>query len=170
MKIRWGLLSVILSCGCVAGPDDFVADSTRETDESQIATQNSESDSPEIVQAANVRLESNADFRATPSGLKYRIIRDGKGRRPNKNSTVTCHYRGWLDNGKEFDSSYGKKAATFPLDGVIKGWTEGLQLIQEGGKIELEIPSELGYGAKGQPPTIPGGATLHFEVELFKVR
>ncbi len=168
MKICWGLLSVVFCCGCIAGPDDFTSASSTEADSSQIAAQNAESS--EIVQTANVKIEGNADFRTTSSGLKYRVIRAGKGRKPNKNSTVTCHYRGWLDNGKEFDSSYGKKAATFPLNGVIQGWTEGLQLIQEGGKIELEIPSDLGYGAKGQPPIIPGGATLHFEVELFKVR
>lgn len=81
------------------------------------------------------------------------------------------HYRGWLDDGTEFDSSYKRnKPATFPLKGVVAGWTEGLQLIAKGGKIELEVPSYLGYGASGHPPTIPGGATLHFEIKLLDVQ
>ncbi|MBT5019128.1 MAG: FKBP-type peptidyl-prolyl cis-trans isomerase, partial [Planctomicrobium sp.] len=69
------------------------------------------------------------------------------------------------------DSSYSRnQTSTFPLSDVIKGWTEGLQLIQEGGMIELEIPSSMGYGPKGSPPSIPPNATLHFDIELFKVR
>ncbi|MCA8998333.1 MAG: FKBP-type peptidyl-prolyl cis-trans isomerase [Planctomycetaceae bacterium] len=114
---------------------------------------------------------SSGDMRATNSGLKYKIIRKGTGARPNTNSTVLAHYRGWLDDGTEFDSSYKRGEPTeFPLRGVIGGWTEGLQLINEGGKIELEIPSDLGYGDQGMPLAgIPGGATLHFEIELVKV-
>ncbi len=85
---------------------------------------------------------------------------------------MRVHYRGTLDDGKTFDSSYGKTggAITFPLSGVIKGWTEGLQLIGEGGMIELEIPSELGYGKVGISGTIPPDATLHFIVELLEVK
>src|SRR5690606_25796618 len=109
-------------------------------------------------QVALASAESRSGFMTTRSGLKYRIIEAGKGRRPNKNSTVTAHYRGWLDDGTEFDSSYKRgRAMSFSLSGVVEGWTEGLQLIQEGGKIELEIPSDLGYGPAGRPPTIPGG-------------
>lgn len=164
MTYRWGFANLVLcwalvfSPGCATGPGDVAV--TEPSAES------------EIVQVSNNEPSGSGkgEFLSTASGLKYKVIKEGKGRRPNANSTVTCHYRGWLDNGKEFDSSYGKNAATFPLSGVIKGWTEGLQLIQEGGKIELEIPSELGYGASGSPPAIPPGATLHFEVELFKVR
>ncbi len=113
---------------------------------------------------------SGAEFQTTPSGLKYKILSPGTGKQPVATSSVTCHYRGWLDNGKEFDSSIGGDPIEFPLNRVIPGWTEGLQLIKEGGKIELEIPSELGYGKRGAPPVIPGGATLHFEVELIKVK
>lgn len=110
-------------------------------------------------------------FTKTPSGLQYKIIKPGMGRKPTAADTVVCHYKGWLDDGTEFDSSYKRgEPATFPLSGVIRGWTEGLQLIAEGGEIELLIPSRLGYGAAGSPPTIPGGATLHFTVELQKVR
>jgi len=89
---------------------------------------------------------------------------------PTAADTVTVHYRGWLDDGKEFDSSYERSMpATFGLGGVIKGWTEGLQLIGVGGMLELEIPSELGYGPRGQGGTIPPDATLHFIVELLKI-
>ncbi len=111
------------------------------------------------------------EFTATPSGLKYRIRRKSEGKKPAATDAVVAHYRGWLDDGKEFDSSYKRGEPTpFPLNGVIPGWTEGLQLIGEGGMIELEIPSELGYGAGGFPPDIPPGATLHFIVELVKVQ
>ena len=162
------LLIVLLSVGCVAGPDDFA--SNEESDFSTI-----EPDATaEIKQVAAVELpamEERGEFTTTSSGLKYRIIREGKGRKPNKTSNVTCHYKGWLDNGTVFDSSYDRGQATsFALNQVVDGWTEGIQLIQEGGAIELEIPSDLGYGDSGRPPTIPGGATLHFDVELIKVR
>lgn len=113
---------------------------------------------------------SQPAFQQTKSGLKYKIVKAGEGKQPTAASTVVCHYRGWLDNGKEFDSSKGGDPLTFPLKGVIAGWTEGLQLIKEGGKIELEIPSALGYGKRGYPPVIPGDATLHFEVELLQVK
>src|SRR5690606_19620840 len=109
-------------------------------------------------------------FQTTASGLKYRVLAAGSGKAPAATNSVTCHYRGWLDNGDEFDSSFGGAPVTFPLNRVIPGWTEGLQLVQEGGRIELEIPSNLGYGPRGMPPVIPGGATLHFEVELIGVK
>lgn len=110
------------------------------------------------------------EFLTTASGLRYRIIKEGSGRAPLPNSKVTCHYRGWLDDGTEFDSSYKRnKPAEFSLKNVVPGWTEGLQLIAKGGKIELEVPASLGYGPGGRPPTIPGGATLHFEIELLHV-
>ncbi len=114
---------------------------------------------------------SNDEFTKTPSGLKYKVLEGGEGKAPTAASTVVCHYKGWLDNGEEFDSSYKRnEPATFPLNGVIRGWTEGLQLIKEGGKIELEIPADLGYGDRGAPPVIPAGATLHFIVELIEVK
>lgn len=111
------------------------------------------------------------EFTKTDSGLKYRVLRKGSDKMPTAKNTVVCHYKGWLDNGKEFDSSYKRnEPAEFPLGGVIKGWTEGLQLIGEGGKIELEIPSQLGYGARGAGRDIPPNSTLHFIVELKKVK
>ena len=84
---------------------------------------------------------------------------------------MTVNYRGWLDDGTEFDSSYKRSEPTsFPLGGVIKGWTEGLQLIGVGGMLELEIPSELGYGANGSGGSVPPDATLHFIVELLSIQ
>lgn len=119
----------------------------------------------------NVRDVEPGEFITTVSGLKYRILRESDGKKPTAYDTVKCHYKGWLDDGTEFDSSYGRgQPATFPLSGVVKGWTEGLQLVGEGGKIELEIPYELGYGVNGRPPTIPPAATLHFEVELLEIQ
>lgn len=112
---------------------------------------------------------ADQEFTATASGLKYRILRASEGRKPTAADAVLCHYRGWLDDGSEFDSSYkGGEPISFPLSGVIRGWTEGLQFVAEGGKIELEIPAELAYGAEGRPG-IPPNATLHFVVELIKV-
>ena len=109
-------------------------------------------------------------FTQTASGLRYRILRAGKGQMPKATDKVKVNYHGWLDGGKVFDSSYERKSPiSFPLNRVIKGWTEGMQLVGEGGMIELEIPSALGYGDRGIPGTIPGGASLHFLVELLKI-
>lgn len=110
------------------------------------------------------------EFTETASGLKFRILRASDNAKPTAADTVLCNYKGWLDNGSEFDSSYSRGAPIdFPLSGVIAGWTEGVQLIGEGGMIELDIPYALGYGERGMPPTIPAKAQLHFIVELEKV-
>ncbi len=171
MKIFWGLLSIVICCGCVAGPGDFASKSADDSKTQAAANDAEVAEESEVVQVSSTSLEDRPEFKTTSSGLKYRILKTGKGRKPNANSTVTCHYKGWLDNGEEFDSSYSRnQTSTFPLSDVIKGWTEGLQLIQEGGMIELEIPSSMGYGPKGSPPSIPPNATLHFDIELFKVR
>ena len=114
--------------------------------------------------------DSPKDFTTTESGLKYRILRKGDGPQPSSSSTVKCNYRGWTDDGNTFDSSYDRgEPIDFPLSGVIPGWTEGLQLVKKGGMIELEIPSELGYGSRGSPPKIPADSRLHFVVELIDV-
>ena len=111
-----------------------------------------------------------SEFSQTDSGLKYRILRRSDGVKPRGSSEVTVDYTGWLDDGTIFDTSYGRSELTsFRLAGVIPGWTEGMQLIGEGGMIELEIPAELGYGERGQPPMIPPNSTLHFKVELLRV-
>lgn len=111
------------------------------------------------------------EFTTTKSGLKYRILRKSEGAKPKASNEVTVHYKGWLDDGKEFDSSYKRgETISFPLNRVIPGWTEGMQLVGKGGMIELEIPSELGYGTRGAPGAIPPNATLHFIVELKDIK
>lgn len=104
------------------------------------------------------------------SGLQYKILKQGQGKKPTQKSTVTVHYEGRLINGKVFDSSYThQEPASFPLDMVIKGWQEGLTYIAEGGVIELYIPADLAYGDLGTRD-IPRGSTLLFKVELLKVK
>ena len=106
----------------------------------------------------------------TKSGLQIEMTSEGKGAQPAATDTVVVHYKGTTIDGKEFDSSIARgKPATFPLNGVIKGWTEGLQLIKEGGKAKLYIPSELAYGSQGAGGSIGPGETLIFEVELIEI-
>jgi len=106
----------------------------------------------------------------TASGLAYEVVREGTGKSPKATDKVTVHYAGWLTNGKPFDSSYQRgEPASFPLNRVIAGWTEGLQLMKEGGTSKFVIPAALGYGARGAPPVIGPNATLVFLVELIKV-
>jgi len=106
----------------------------------------------------------------TSSGLQYKVLREGKGRKPGQNDTVEVHYKGSLIDGTVFDSSYKRgQSISFPLNRVIAGWTEGLQLMKEGAKYELVIPAKLGYGERGAGNVIPPDATLVFEVELLKV-
>src|SRR5438128_1866487 len=100
--------------------------------------------------AGKVDADAPKKFSATDSGLNYRVLRKGTGGTPAATDKVRVNYHGWLTGGKVFDSSYDRgKPAEFPLNGVIKGWTEGLQLVGEGGMIELEIPSDLAYGDAG---------------------
>ncbi len=106
----------------------------------------------------------------TASGLAYKVIKPGTGKLAKATDTVEVHYHGTLIDGTVFDSSRQRgKKISFPLNRVIKGWTEGLQLIKEGGSVKLVIPAKLAYGENGAPPKIPGGATLIFDIELFQV-
>ena len=109
--------------------------------------------------------------KTTASGLQYKVIRAGTGSSPTADNTVEVHYRGTLIDGKEFDSSYSRnQTATFPVSGVIPGWTEGLQLMKEGGKYLLFVPPDLAYGERGAGRDIGPNATLVFEVELISVQ
>ena len=120
---------------------------------------------PNVIDA-----DAPQEFTTTESGLKYRILRKSDGPKPTASDRVRVDYSGWLDNGTVFDSSYERRESTeFALSGVIAAWTEGMQLIGEGGMIELEVPSELGYGERGNPPNIPPNSTLHFKVELLRI-
>jgi FKBP-type peptidyl-prolyl cis-trans isomerase FklB len=106
-----------------------------------------------------------------PSGLQYKVIKAGTGKKPKLNNTVTINYRGTLVDGTEFDSSYRHgQPATFPVSGVIPGWTEALQLMEEGAKWQLFIPPNLAYGERGAGGLIGPNATLIFEVELISVQ
>jgi FKBP-type peptidyl-prolyl cis-trans isomerase FklB len=106
-----------------------------------------------------------------PSGLQYKVLKAGEGKKPAATDTVVCQYRGTLISGKEFDSSYKRgQPATFQVNGVIKGWTEALQLMPVGSKWELFIPSEMAYGERGAGADIGPNATLIFEVELVSIQ
>jgi FKBP-type peptidyl-prolyl cis-trans isomerase FklB len=108
---------------------------------------------------------------ALPSGLQYKILKAGDGPKPTTADTVTCNYRGTLLDGKEFDSSYKRgQPASFPVTGVIKGWTEALQLMPAGSKWQLFIPADLAYGDRQAGPDITPGSTLVFEVELLSIQ
>jgi FKBP-type peptidyl-prolyl cis-trans isomerase len=119
-------------------------------------------------------LEENAKkegVNVTSSGLQYKVIKEGYGTKPKATETVVVHYRGTLIDGTEFDSSYKRnQPISFPLNGVIAGWTEGLQLMKTGAKYEFYIPYNLAYGERGAGGVIPPYATLIFEVELLEVK
>lgn len=106
-----------------------------------------------------------------PSGLQYLVLKEGNGKSPKATDNVVCHYEGMLVDGTMFDSSIQRgESATFPLNGVIAGWTEGLQLMKEGAKYRFFIPYQLGYGERGAGASIPPFASLIFDVELIEVK
>jgi FKBP-type peptidyl-prolyl cis-trans isomerase FklB len=108
---------------------------------------------------------------ATKSGLQYEVLREGTGKSPSATQTVEVHYKGTFIDGTTFDSSYDRgQTIEFPLNRVIAGWTEGLQLMKEGAHYKFYIPYNLGYGEAGAGGVIPGYSTLIFEVELMKVK
>ncbi|MEM8594769.1 MAG: FKBP-type peptidyl-prolyl cis-trans isomerase [Pseudomonadota bacterium] len=112
-----------------------------------------------------------AGITTTDSGLQYKVVKEGDGKRPNLTDTVEVHYKGTLIDGTEFDSSYSRNSTiSFPLNRVIQGWQEGLQLMSKGSHYELFIPSELGYGARGAGPAIGPDEALIFTVELIDIK
>ena len=133
-----------------------------------------------MQQASELNKKEGQDFLAAnkgkpgvvtlPSGLQYKVEKEGTGPKPTASDSVVCNYRGTLIDGKEFDSSYKRgQPATFPVNGVIKGWTEALQLMSAGSKWQLFVPSDLAYGDRGAGADIGPGATLIFEVELLSI-
>ncbi|MCE3009773.1 MAG: FKBP-type peptidyl-prolyl cis-trans isomerase [Proteobacteria bacterium] len=113
--------------------------------------------------------KANPDVKTTASGLQYQIVSEGKGKSPTVEDTVKAHYTGTLINGEKFDSSHDRgQPAEFPVGGVIKGWTEALQMMKPGGKMKLWIPADLAYGPSARPG-IPANSVLLFDVELVEI-
>lgn len=138
----------------------------RATKQEEVAKKNKSQG--EVFMTANKKKEG---VKALASGLQYKVIKAGAGRKPNMNDSVTTHYRGTLLDGTEFDSSYRRgQPVTFPVSGVIGGWTEALQLMEEGAKWQLFIPPNLAYGEQGAGGVIGPNATLIFEIELISVQ
>lgn len=140
--------------------------------ESKMAAKNKEAGEKNAKEGKTF-LEENAKKPGVvklPSGLQYKVIKEGTGPQPKDSDTVTTHYKGTLINGTTFDSSIDRgEPVSFPVGGVIKGWTEALKLMKVGSKWQLVIPSELAYGAQGAGPDIGPNSTLVFEVELLSI-
>jgi len=141
---------------------------TKEIEEKQKALAEQNVKDGEKFLADNKKKEG---VKNTASGLQYKVIKEGTGPQPKLTDAVVANYRGTLINGTEFDSSYKRgQPATFPVDKVIKGWTEALQIMPVGSKWQLFVPSEMAYGARGPSPTIGANSVLIFEVELLSIQ
>lgn len=147
--------------------NDFFAKAEAEANEKQAAMAAAFKAEGESWLKENAKKE---DVVVLSSGLQYKVIKQGTGKKPGRTSKVRCHYEGTLTNGMKFDSSYDRnEPAVFGLNQVIKGWTEGLQLMSEGSVYELYIPYQLAYGEAGAHGSIPPCAALVFKVELLEV-
>jgi FKBP-type peptidyl-prolyl cis-trans isomerase len=140
---------------------------TKQSEKSNMVAEKNKKEG-EMFLAENAKKEGVVTL---PSGLQYRIIQQGSGRKPKLTDEVTTHYRGTLLDGTEFDSSYKRGEPTsFPVNGVISGWTEALQLMPVGSKWQLFIPSNLAYGMRGAGGTIGPNAALIFDIELIAIK
>jgi FKBP-type peptidyl-prolyl cis-trans isomerase FklB len=140
---------------------------TRREEKRKILGEKNKKEGTEFL-AAN---KSKPGVQLLPDGLQYKVLTEGKGPKPTTNDTVTVNYRGTLLDGTEFDSSYKRgQPASFRVTGVIKGWTEALQLMPVGSKWQLFIPSDLAYGERGSGMNIGPNATLTFEIELLSIK
>ncbi|TWU58673.1 Peptidyl-prolyl cis-trans isomerase Mip precursor [Rubripirellula tenax] len=183
MKLTWVfsvVISVSIGAGCSAfgqgaalqGIANTVDKLAQDVQNQQDPIKAGPDDKLEKVAPGKIDADAEREFKETPSGLRYRILRKSDKKKPTPANSVVAHYKGWLDNGKIFDSSYRKGSPIpFPLRGVIAGWTEGVPLIGEGGMIELDIPYQLGYGSRGMPAAgIGHRERLHFIVELVEIK
>jgi FKBP-type peptidyl-prolyl cis-trans isomerase FkpA/FKBP-type peptidyl-prolyl cis-trans isomerase FklB len=138
--------------------------------ENLLKKQQAEGEANKVKGTAFLEKNKTAEgVKATASGLQYIVVKEGSGKTPGPKDTVKAHYKGTLITGEQFDSSYDRgQPAEFPVEGVIKGWTEALQMMKVGGKMKLFIPPELGYGAAARPG-IPANSVLVFDVELIDV-
>jgi FKBP-type peptidyl-prolyl cis-trans isomerase FkpA len=163
-----------------AGLSDALANKPPKADPEKFGTKIREIAQARMKKAGEAEKQTGTEFvekaakekgaKKTESGMVYQEITPGKGEQPKATDTVKVNYRGTLIDGTEFDSSYKRnQPATFPLSGVIKCWTEGLQLMKVGGKSKLICPSDIAYGDRGSPPLIKPGSTLVFEVELLSI-
>src|SRR4029077_1986577 len=160
----------------VSGKPQMTMDQIRDTmvafekdmqDKQTAAAKKNEADSEKFL-AEN---KSKEGVKTTSSGLQYKVLKEGTGAQPKSTDTVMVNYRGTLIDGTEFDSSYKRgQPATFPVGGVIKGWTEALQLMKVGSKLQLFIPANLAYGDHPPGAQIPPGSSLIFEVELMDAK
>jgi FKBP-type peptidyl-prolyl cis-trans isomerase FklB len=164
----------------LAGGKTLLTDAEAQAAISAVQDEMRKQQQEKMKQAGEVNKKEGTDFLAAnkgkdgivtlPSGLQYKILTDGKGPKPAASDSVVCNYRGTLINGTEFDSSYKRgQPATFPVGGVIKGWTEALQLMPVGSKWQLFIPPDLAYGERGAGADIGPDSTLIFEVELLSI-
>ncbi|MCG8601209.1 MAG: FKBP-type peptidyl-prolyl cis-trans isomerase [Verrucomicrobiales bacterium] len=161
------------SAGCKTNSKEAetVSPTVKPSDPNSIAADNSGSASPYPSQSGAAQAPAQSSgMKKTYSGLQYQVIREGTGRRPSQYQRVKVHYHGTLPNGTVFDSSVQRgQPASFGLNQVIAGWTEGIPLMREGAKYRFIIPPHLAYGARGMPPKIGPNQTLIFDVELIQV-
>lgn len=157
----------------LAGNPTALTDAEAQKIVTDFLQQQEEEKGKEAREAGEAFLADNATKEGVvvlPSGLQYLVLEEGKGKKPAATDQVKCHYEGRLIDGTVFDSSYRRgEPATFPLNGVIAGWTEGLQLMGEGAKHRLFIPYNMAYGTRGAGASIPPYAALVFDVELIEV-
>ena len=173
LVLALGSMTLFSACSNKGGKESADTDSAAATQLVEDAAPMAQTDSLALIfqnPEKKSEVATDSTYAETPSGLKYLVVREGSGKTPTAEDDVTVHYTGKLITGEIFDSSVSRgEPATFPLNRVIPGWTEGLQLMKEGGKTIFYIPSNLAYGSAGAPPMIGPDQDLIFEVDLIKV-